>query len=72
MKYYVPGIFLIASSLLIIAFPQILVAIVSACIFMAGITALGIGNLMKHYDRELKARGEGGFVNIFFRGPGRW
>lgn len=71
MKYYMPGIILIAASLLIIAFPQILVALIAALVFMAGITVLGIGNMMKNYEKEMRARGEGSIFEVFFRGP-RW
>lgn len=71
MKYYIPGILLIAASLVIIAFPQILVALIAAMVFMAGITSLGIGNMMKNYEKELRARGEGGLFETFFRNR-RW
>ena len=71
-KYYIPGLLLLGGSFLIIAFPQILVAIVAAMVFMAGITALGLGNMMKNYEQELKNRGEGGFVEMFFRRRDRW
>ncbi|MDY6906117.1 MAG: hypothetical protein SWH61_15700 [Thermodesulfobacteriota bacterium] len=71
MKYYIPGVILILASLIIIAFPQILVALIAALVFMAGITSLGIGNMMKNYERELRARGEGGLFEVFFRNR-RW
>ncbi|MFZ5564897.1 MAG: hypothetical protein ACOZBW_12680 [Thermodesulfobacteriota bacterium] len=71
-KYYVPGLLLIAGAFLIIAFPQILVAIVAALVLMSGITALALGNMMKNYERELKNRGEGGFVEMFFGRRNRW
>ena len=72
LKYYVPGLLLVSGSFLIIAFPQILVAIVAALVFMSGITALGLGSMMKNYEQELKNRGEGGFVEMFFRKKDRW
>ncbi|MDY6825454.1 MAG: hypothetical protein SWH68_16905 [Thermodesulfobacteriota bacterium] len=71
MKYYIPGILLIFASIVIIAFPQILVALIAALVFMAGITALGIGNMVKNYEQELRNRGEGSVIDVFFRGR-RW
>ncbi len=52
LKFYSPGIMLILLAIVIIAVPQILVAIVAATIIMVGITALKIGHMMKKSAAE--------------------
>jgi hypothetical protein len=47
MRYYFPGIVLILIEILIVALPEILVAIVAALTIMAGIGALFIGHKIR-------------------------
>jgi Tfp pilus assembly protein PilV len=47
LKYYVPGTALIAMALLILAVPEILIALVSASIIMLGVVVLYVGNLFR-------------------------
>ena len=47
IRYYFPGIVLILIAILIVAVPQILVAIVATLIIMAGIGALFIGHKIR-------------------------
>ena len=47
LKYYVPGTVLIAMALLILAVPEILIALVSASIITLGIVVLYVGHLVR-------------------------
>ena len=47
IKYYFPGITLIAVALIIVAFPEILIAMIAAAIIFAGAIALYIGHKMR-------------------------
>ena len=47
IKYYFPGISLIAAAIIIVAFPQILVALIGATIMCAGIAALYLGYMVR-------------------------
>lgn len=53
-KYYIPGVSLILMALLIMAVPEILVAIISALIMISGFFALAIGNGMRKSEIELR------------------
>jgi hypothetical protein len=46
IKYYLPGIILILSGLLIIVFPEVLIALLASLTIMAGIGALIAGKSM--------------------------
>lgn len=50
IRYYVPGGLLIIAALLIVAVPEILVAIVAAFIMLIGIFALYIGHTVRQAD----------------------
>jgi len=53
IKYYFPGITLIAIAIIIVAFPQILIAMIAATIIFAGVMALYIGHIMrKGFDKS--------------------
>jgi hypothetical protein len=47
MRYYFPGISLITVAIIIVAFPQILIALIGATIICAGILALYIGHIVR-------------------------
>jgi hypothetical protein len=47
IRYYVPGILLILMAILIVAMPEILVAIIASIIIMAGIGLLYLGHKMR-------------------------
>lgn len=47
LKYYVPGITLIAIAVIIVAFPEILIAMIAATIIFAGVIALYIGHKVR-------------------------
>jgi hypothetical protein len=47
LKYYVPGILLIAIAFLIVAFPEILVALMAALLLLLGIGMLRMGHRIR-------------------------
>ena len=47
LKYYFPGITLIALAVIIVAFPEVLVAMIAATIIFAGAIALYIGHVVR-------------------------
>ncbi len=47
LKYYLPGITLIAIAVIIVAFPEILIAMIAATIIFAGVIALYIGHKVR-------------------------
>ena len=53
LKYYIPGILLILIAIMIVAFPEILVALVAAAIIMAGIGALVVGHVIRKSEMDL-------------------
>lgn len=70
LKYYMPGLGLIGAALLIIVFPQILVALVASLVMMAGIGALWVGKMVKTMRENGWREGEHGGIEMFFRD--RW
>ena len=54
LKYYVPGTLLIAMALLILAVPEILIALVSASIITLGIVVLYIGHLVRKSNAQFE------------------
>ena len=52
LNYYIPGIFLIMSGILILAFPEILIALIASVIIVAGISALYLGHKIKESNDE--------------------
>jgi hypothetical protein len=47
LRYYLPGISLITAAIIIVAFPQILIALIGATIICAGLVALYIGHMLR-------------------------
>ena len=66
IKYYMPGMILIAIAIMIVAVPEILVAFVAAIIIMAGIGALYIGHKMRKSHIEFGDTDTQFFDNNFF------
>jgi Flp pilus assembly protein TadB len=54
-KYYLPGIVFIAAAVLIMAVPEILVAMVSALIMVMGFIALAVGHGIRKSEIKLKS-----------------
>lgn len=54
IRYYIPGIFLILSGILIVAFPEILIALIASIIIIAGIVSLYIGNKIRGSETEYR------------------
>jgi len=54
LKYYIPGIVLILIAVMIVAFPEILVALVAAAIIMAGVSALAVGHMMRKSEAAFR------------------
>ena len=52
LKYYLPGFTLILIALLIVAVPEILIALVAAAMIMLGAGALYIGHLVRKSEKE--------------------
>ena len=65
MKYYIPGTTLILSGLLIVVFPEILIALFASIVIMAGIGALYIGKKISESERDLKNTYRYGFNDDF-------
>lgn len=53
LAYYLPGSLLILLALLIVAVPEILIALVAASIIMAGIGSLYIGHMLRKSEIEV-------------------
>ena len=66
IKYYMPGIILIAIAIMIVVVPEILVAFVAAFVIMAGIGALYIGHKMRKSEIEFRDRDTQFFGDDFF------
>ena len=52
IKYYLPGTLLIVAAIVIMAFPEILVALIAVSIVLAGVGAISIGHMMRKAERE--------------------
>ena len=52
IKYYLPGSILILMALLIVAVPEILIALVAASMIMLGVGALYLGHLLRKSELE--------------------
>ena len=52
-RYYGPGSLMILFALLIVAVPEILVAIVAASMILIGIGALYVGHMMKTSEKQV-------------------
>ena len=64
IKYYFPGISLIAVAIIIVAFPQILIALIGATIIFAGLAALYIGHMVRKGISEV-GYSHGSFLDEF-------
>jgi len=53
LRFYLPGIVLISAAVLILAFPEILVAMVSALIIITGCIALAVGHGIRKSEIKL-------------------
>ena len=53
VKYYLPGILLIALAIMVMAVPEILVGLVASRIAVLGISALHIGHRIRKYPVNL-------------------
>ncbi len=53
LMYYLPGSIIIFLGILIVAIPEILIAIVASTIIMVGIVSLYVGHIMLNSDRRL-------------------
>ena len=47
LHYYLPGIFLTLSGVLIAVFPEILIALIASVVIIAGVAALFLGHKIK-------------------------
>lgn len=83
IKYYLPGIILILSGVLIIVFPEILIALIAALTIIGGIGALIAGkrmhdsvkdfnNINGHRFHDDSIKGLGSIEGPFFRFRQRW
>ena len=54
LNYYIPGAVIVLIGLLIVVFPQILVALVAALIISIGVGALFIGHQMRKTERAVQ------------------
>ena len=63
LKYYFPGGLLIFMAVMIVAVPEILVALISASIIMVGIGTLYIGHMIRKSEMEA-SNFDGWFANI--------
>ena len=58
IKYYFPGMTLMAMGIIIVAFPEVLVAMVAAAIIFAGAVTLYIGHMIrKGFDDQSDIHG---------------
>ena len=58
LRFYLPGILLILAAVLIIAVPEILVAMVSASIMIMGVVALVVGHGFRKSEIKLNTMDE--------------
>ncbi len=73
VKYYLPGVLLIALAVMVMAVPEILVGMVASFIAVLGISALHIGHRIRRYPVNLAYRTyDDRYVNSpFFRATGQ-
>ena len=82
LNYYLPGTFLIMSGILIVVFPEILIALIASVIMMAGIASLYLGHKIKESNEVYSKKNEDDWINYdrfqyrydkpLFRSLGRW
>jgi uncharacterized membrane protein HdeD (DUF308 family) len=67
MARYLPGVILILLGLVIVAFPMLLVAFVSALLVLGGIMAIAIARKLKRFEDEAgRLHGSGPFERSFW------
>ena len=66
LKYYMPGILMIAIALLVVAVPEILVAFVTAAMIMIGIGLLLLGHRIRKAEIRLDKTDDPFYENNFF------
>ncbi len=64
IKYYLPGTILIVMAIMIMAVPEILVALVAVFIVMAGIGALYLGHILRRSGMESRGLEELRFDDV--------
>ena len=74
LKYYLPGSIVIAIGILIVAIPEILIAMVASFIMMAGILMLYWGHMIKKseyrsVDLDQWSWGDNADTRAFFKNP---
>ena len=71
IKYYLPGASLILSGILIVIFPEILIALLASIVIMAGIGTLYIGRKLSESEQDYKNMYRDDFVenNWTFKKP---
>ena len=68
IKYYFPGTLLILAAIVIMAFPEILIALIALSIIMAGVGTIYIGHMMRKAESEYEHFHPSTIVNrSFFR-----
>ncbi len=76
LRYYFPGAILFMIALLIMVFPQILIAFIASLIIMAGIGALYLGHMIRKSEKHAGYFNNSmfEFEDVFFKRPffGRW
>ena len=80
INYYIPGGFLVLMGVLIVVFPEILVALVAALVIAMGVGALLIGHQMRKTESSVRhgyeyAEYDDGFCRVWSRHApvfGRW
>jgi hypothetical protein len=63
IQYYLPGIFLTVSGVLIAVFPEILIALIASVVIMAGVAALFLGHRIKESGYAFNKINEDGWSN---------
>ena len=67
LKYYIPGSTLILAGIIIVAFPEILIALFSSIVIMAGIGALYFGKRLSESEQDFENRYKKGFEDEYFQ-----
>lgn len=72
MTYYFPGAILIFLAILIVAFPEILVAIIAAAILLTGLGVLYAGHVMSKSKPEFNQKDDCSGDDAFVRRDVGW
>lgn len=63
IQYYLPGIFLTLSGVLMAVFPEILIALIASVVIMAGVAALLLGHKIKESSYAYSKVNEDGWTD---------